>query len=201
MIQIKQVQCHLTVTASVLDPYAADRIVSFCAVSPSADVSYAYKLFLRLQYRTTFIWNTMIKAFVETNQNTRALSLCKKMVQSGFMPNNYTFSFVLRACTEVSELSLGAASHAQVIKFGWESYDFVQSGLIHFYASCSLMDSARKVFDMGVNRDVITWTALVNGHVKCGEVGVAKQLFDQMPEKNAVSWSAMITGACANWVA
>ncbi|GLU21893.1 hypothetical protein SLE2022_380050 [Rubroshorea leprosula] len=80
VIQIKQVQCHLTVTASLLDPYAAGRIVSFCAVSPSADVSYAYKLFLRLQHRTTFIWNTMIKAFVETNQNTRALSLCKKMV-------------------------------------------------------------------------------------------------------------------------
>ncbi|GKV26820.1 hypothetical protein SLEP1_g36049 [Rubroshorea leprosula] len=194
MTQIKQVQCHLTVTASLLDPYAAGRIVSFCAVSPNADVSHAYKLFLRLQHRTTFIWNTMIKAFVETNQNTRALSLCKKMVRSGFMPNNYTFSFVLRACTEVSELSLGAASHAQVIKLGWESYDFVQNGLIHLYASCSLMDSARKVFDMGVNRDVITWTALINGYVKCGEVRVAQQLFDQMPEKNVVSWSAMITG-------
>ncbi|GLU21892.1 hypothetical protein SLE2022_380040 [Rubroshorea leprosula] len=47
---------------------------------------------------------------------------------------------------------------------------------------------------MGVNQDVVTWTALINGYVKCGEVGVAQPLFDQTPEKNAVSWSAMITG-------
>lgn len=192
--QVKQIQCHFTVTANRLDPFAAGKIISFFAVSGKADVSYAYQLFLCVQHRTTFIWNTMIRAFVETNQNIRALSLYKNMLQSGFLPNNYTFSFVLRACTEISYPWLAAACHGQVIKLGWNCYDFVQNGLIHFYSSCSLMDLAHKVFDMSTNRDVITWTALINGYIKCGKVEVAQQLFDKMPDKNTISWSSLING-------
>ncbi|KAK6272873.1 hypothetical protein POUND7_009956, partial [Theobroma cacao] len=138
-------QSHLIVSATLLDPYAAGRIISFCAVSADADLSHAYKLFLSLQHRTTFIWNTIIRAFVERNANATAISLYKNMLQSGFLPNNYTFSFVLRACTTYSSTAL--ASHALVIKLGWESYDFVLNGLIHLYANLSLMDAARKLFN------------------------------------------------------
>lgn len=193
-VQVKQIQCHFTVTATRFDPYAAGKMISFFAVSDNADVSYAYKLFLSLQHRTPFIWNTMIRAFVETSQNNGAISLYRKMLQSGFLPNNYTFSFVLRACTEISCSSLAAACHAQVYKLGLNSHDFVQNGLIHFYSSCGLMDLARKVFDTSAKRDVITWTALINGYVKCGKHAVARQLFDQMPDKNTVTWSSMING-------
>ncbi|EOY32166.1 Pentatricopeptide repeat protein isoform 2 [Theobroma cacao] len=192
MSQIKQMQSHLIVSATLLDPYAAGRIISFCAVSADADLSHAYKLFLSLQHRTTFIWNTIIRAFVERNANATAISLYKNMLQSGFLPNNYTFSFVLRACTTYSSTAL--ASHALVIKLGWESYDFVLNGLIHLYANLSLMDAARKLFNVSTNRDVITWTSLLNGYVQSGQAEFARELFDQMPERNAVSWSAMITG-------
>ncbi|GFS39445.1 pentatricopeptide repeat (PPR) superfamily protein [Actinidia rufa] len=97
----------------------------------------------------TFMWNTMIRAFVEKNE---------------------------------------------AVKLGWESYDFVQNGLIHLGATCSCMDSARKLFETSLNRDVITWTAVINGYVKSGQVGIARELFDEMPVKHEVSWSAMITG-------
>ncbi|OMP03653.1 hypothetical protein COLO4_10288 [Corchorus olitorius] len=192
MSQIKQMQSQLIVSATLLDPYAAGRIISFCAVSADADLSHAYKLFLSLPNRTTFIWNTIIRAFVEKNDYSTAISLYRNMIQNGFLPNNYTFSFVLRACTD--NYSMGLASHAQVIKLGWDSYDYVLNGLIHLYANWSLMDAARKLFDMSTNRDVITWTALINGYVKSGQVELARDLFDKMPERNVVSWSAMITG-------
>lgn len=192
MSQIKQMHSHLIVSASRLDPFAAGKIISLFAVSSNADISHAYKLFLSLPHRTTFIWNTIIRIFVEKNENATALSLYKNMLQTGFLPNNYTFSFVLRACTDKS--LVGLASHAQVIKLGWESYDFVLNGLIHLYANWSSVEAARKLFDVSTCRDVITWTALINGYVKSGQVEFARELFDQMPERNEVSWSAMITG-------
>ncbi|PPD84590.1 hypothetical protein GOBAR_DD18478 [Gossypium barbadense] len=161
MSQIKQMHSHLIVSASRLDPFAAGKIISLFAVSSNADISHAYKLFLSLPHRTTFIWNTIIRIFVEKNENATALSLYKNMLQTGFLPNNYTFSFVLRACTDNSPV--GLASHAQVIKLGWESYDFVLNGLIHLYANWSSVEAARKLFDVSTCRDVITWTALING--------------------------------------
>ncbi|KAJ4706818.1 Pentatricopeptide repeat protein [Melia azedarach] len=195
MKQIKQSQSHLTVSGTLLDPYASGKIIAFCASSPHlGDVSHAYRLFLSLQFRTTFIWNTMIRCFAERNEPVQAIALYKKMLESDFLPNNYTFSFVLRACADTSDLFLGLGCHAQVIRLGWESYDFVLNGLIHLYATCNCMNPARKLFDMSDNRDVITWTSLINGYVKSGEVLIARHLFDQMPVKNVVSWSAMITG-------
>ncbi|XP_052198063.1 pentatricopeptide repeat-containing protein At5g66520-like [Diospyros lotus] len=194
MSQIKEIQAHLIVSATISDPFAAGKLVAICAISARGDLSHAYSLFRLVPHRSTFMWNTMLRAFVEKNEAANAVSLYKQMVRSGLLPNNYTFSFLLRACVDLSECSLGLGYHGQAVKLGWESYDFVQNGLIHLYATCGCVDFARKLFDASLNRDIVTWTALINGYVKSGQVGIARELFDEMPEKNAVSWSAMITG-------
>lgn len=136
----------------------------------------------------------MIRGFAEKNEPNKALSLYKRMCISNFLPNNYTFSFVLKACAELSDSLTGLVCHAQVIKLGWENYDFVLNGLIHCYASFDCIGPAKNLFDTSMNRDVITWTSLINGYVKSGQIFVARQLFDEMPQRNVVSWSAMITG-------
>lgn len=194
MMHLKQTQSQLTVSGNILDPFVASKVITFCAISGNGDLYHAYQLFRCLTCPNTYIWNTMIRAFAENSEPTTALSFYTKMLQNGFLPNNYTFSFVLRACSDLSALSFGFTLHAQVIKLGWESYDFVQNGLVHLYATCNDMDPARNLFDLSMNRDVITWTALINGYAKLGQVVIARELFDQMPEKNSVSWSAMITG-------
>ncbi|KAK4278129.1 hypothetical protein QN277_016019 [Acacia crassicarpa] len=191
---IKQIQSLLTVSGNISDPFIASKVISTCAISDFGDLYHSYRLFRCLPCRNTVIWNTMIRAFEEKGDPTTSLSLYSKMLQNGFLPNNFTFSFLLRACAKLSALSMGFMLHDHVIKLGWESYDFVQNGLIHLYASCNIMDPARKLFDSSLNRDVITWTALINGYAKLGQVMVARELFDQMPEKNSISWSAMING-------
>ncbi|GMI77809.1 hypothetical protein HRI_001450200 [Hibiscus trionum] len=59
--------------------------------------------------------------------------------------------------------SAGLASHAQVIKLGWEFCDFVLNESIHLYANWSSTEAARKLFDVSTDRDVFTWTALITG--------------------------------------
>ncbi|KAL6993312.1 mannan endo-1,4-beta-mannosidase [Sarracenia purpurea var. burkii] len=180
MGQIKEIQSRLTVSGAISDPFAAGKLVTLCAISDHGDLSHSYTLFRLLPHRSTYIWNTMIRAFVEKNEATKAVSFYKQMVHSGFSPNNYTFSFILRACVELSDCSLGLMYHAQVIRSGWESYDFVQNGLIHLYATCSYMDSARKLFDSSWNRDVITWTAVINGsHVLMEEILLLSAVVDK----------------------
>lgn len=194
MAHIKQIQSHLTVSGTLFDPYAAAKIIAFCTVSNSGDLRHAFQLFRHMPYRTTYIWNVVIRASAENNESIRAVSLYSDMIQSGFLPNNYTFSFLLRACADLSYLSFGLVLHCHAIRLGWESHDFVQNGLIHLYVTCDFINPARKLFDMSVYRDVVTWTALINGYVKSGQAVIARELFDQMPQKNAVSWSAMING-------
>ncbi|KAL3525122.1 hypothetical protein ACH5RR_013494 [Cinchona calisaya] len=193
--QLKQIQSRLIISGTIADPFAAGKLLSRLAISEEkSDLSYAYALFRLIPNTSTFVWNTMIRAFTEQNQFNNAVLVSKEMLGNGFLFNNFTFSFVFRACSELKDVSLGVMYHAHVVKLGWEGYDFVLNGLIHFYTSCDVMEIARKLFDVSEVRDVITWTALINGYVKCGSVGIARELFDQMPERNAVSWSTLING-------
>ncbi|OVA15286.1 Pentatricopeptide repeat [Macleaya cordata] len=194
MKHIKQIQSHLIVSGTLTDPYATGKIIAFCAISNNGDLNYSHHLFRHLPNPSTFIWNTMIRAFSERNQSIKAFSLYKQMLEFGLSPNNYTFSFVLKACTDLTDAFGGTEAHSQIVRLGWESYDFVQNGLIHMYANCNCIGSARKLFDISSNRDVISWTAMVSGYVKSRQIGNARSMFDKMPERNAVSWSAMITG-------
>lgn len=192
--QMKQIQSHLTVSGTLSDPYAAGKILTFFAV---ADPSYADGIFSSLPFpsRATFIWNTMIRSLVDRNEHAAALHLYRRMLsEARLLPNNYTFSFLLTACAELVDLRCACTLHCLAIKLGWESYDFVRNGLVHVYAICGALKSARALFDVSEVRDVITWTALINGYSKSGQVDVARELFDKMPLRNSVSWSAMING-------
>ncbi|KAL2456346.1 Pentatricopeptide repeat-containing protein [Forsythia ovata] len=189
--ELKQIQSHLIISGAIADPFAAGKLIAHFAIF---DLSHSHTLFQLLPQRSTSIWNAIIRAFTENHKPEDALSLYKQMLGSNFLPNNYTFSFVFRACSELGDVSLGLMYHTHVFRLGWECYDFVQNGLIHCYASCKSMEIARKLFDVSSKRDVITWTAVINGYLKIREDGAAKELFDQMPERNEVSWSAMING-------
>ncbi|GFS39885.1 tetratricopeptide repeat (TPR)-like superfamily protein [Actinidia rufa] len=195
MRHIKQIQSHLTVSGAYFRPFRlrkASRLLRHLllwrplswlqSVSPLAS-----SLHLHVEHHDQSFRG-------EESRYESSLSLQTDGAEWFFTQQLYFFfsskSFVLSSLN----FSLGLIYHAQAVRLGWESYDFVQNGLIHLYATCSCMDSARKLFETSLNRDVITWTAVMNGYVKSGQVGVARELFDEMPEKNEVSWSAMITG-------
>ncbi|KAK4802015.1 hypothetical protein SAY86_000218 [Trapa natans] len=192
--QMKQVQSNLTVSGTLSDPYAVGKILTFFAAS---DPSYADQFFDFLPFPcgATFVWNTMIRSLVDRNEHAAAFSLYRSMAsEARLLPNNYTFSFLLNACAELVDICCACTLHCQAIKLGWESYDFVQNGLVHVYAICGDLDSAHALFNASEIKDVITWTALINGYSKLGQVDVARELFDEMPHRNSVSWNAMING-------
>ncbi|XP_021745230.1 putative pentatricopeptide repeat-containing protein At5g40405 [Chenopodium quinoa] len=190
---LNQIQSHLIASGALSDTYAVGKLVSAFANHPTY-LSHAYKLLISSRYRSNYMWNSLIKFFVDNHEPIKAISLYKNMISSGSFPNNYTFSFVIKATNDLCDLPLGIMLHAQSIKLGWEFYDFVQNGLIHLYAMCNAVDSSRKLFDVSAIKDVVTWTAVINGYVKVGRIGDARKMFDEMPERNVVSWSAMITG-------
>ncbi|KAL8132772.1 pentatricopeptide repeat-containing protein At5g66520-like [Apium graveolens] len=191
LTQLHRIHSHLVISGFISDPFAAGKLISHLV---SFDHSHAYAVFHRLPHKSTYLWNTIIRSFVENKDSENALSVYNVMLSCGFFPNNYTFSFVIRGCIDTANVGFGLLCHAQVIKLGWECYDFVQNGLIHFYVNCGLMRCARMLFDVSLNRDVVTWTAVLNGYVKCGDIVSAKELFDEMPERNVISWSVMING-------
>ncbi|KAK3026122.1 hypothetical protein RJ639_042565 [Escallonia herrerae] len=171
MPQIKQLQSHLIISGSLSDPYAAGKLIVLLTTSHHADLWHAQHLFDLLPHRSTYVWNTMIRSFAERNVPIKAISLYKRMVDSGVSPNNYTFSFVLRACAELSDVLLGFICHAQVVRLGWEG-------------RAGMLEQAKKVvMEMPMEPDSYVLGALLNACRVHGNVNLGEEMVKSLVKR------------------
>ncbi|CAN6457797.1 unnamed protein product [Victoria cruziana] len=193
MKQLKQIHA-LFITAGLLDSnvFLLGRLFAFCADPNSGDLDYAHLLFTRIRNPNIFFFNTIIRRYSTSPTPTRSLQFYTCILRSRLAPDLYTFPFVLKACTQLSDIRQGETIHGQAIKFGFCSYVYVGNALIHMYGFCGHVETARQLFDEISEQDVVSWNSMVSVYAKLGDAREARALFDAMPERNVVSWSAMI---------
>ncbi|KAF6148192.1 hypothetical protein GIB67_011967 [Kingdonia uniflora] len=158
-------------------------------------IAYAHRLFEQITEPDHFMWNTMIRGSSHSSDPLKAISLYIKMDRTVVRPDNFTFPFILKACTKLSWLKMGKEIHGKILKFGLGGNTIVRNTLIYFHANCGDLEIARMIFEDGLGmRDVVAWSSLTAGYAKRGELVMARRLFDGMPVKDLVSWNVMITG-------
>ena len=54
------------------------------------------------------------------------------------------------------------------------------SVLVDMYVKCGSMEDAQEVFDKMLERDAVTWIALMAGYVQIEHLGEAMKLFSEM---------------------
>ncbi|KAF3453689.1 hypothetical protein FNV43_RR04130 [Rhamnella rubrinervis] len=193
--QLKQIHAHLLVSGISENPYAFSPLLSVAATSGDASFfSYARSIFEHVPQRNIFMYNTMIRGYVQSRSPIAALFCYMNMLDYGLPANNYTFTPLIKACTILvpnSKLS-GRLVHAHVVKFGFRQDPFAISALIEFYSLANDMETARLLFDRSPEKDVVVWTVMIDGYGKIGDVENARALFEEMPQRNTISWSAMM---------
>ncbi|KAL5982505.1 hypothetical protein ACLOJK_016578 [Asimina triloba] len=162
--------------------------------------SYATLIFEHLLLEATpsiFMWNTLIRTHTSSGSNPPlAFRVYNRMRGLGLLPNNYTFTFLVKAsAANPTTLRLGPAIHAQTIVFGIPDSDVhIHTALLHMYAAGGNIWNARSLFDRMRCRTAATWNAMIAGYAKRGEVESARELFDDMPDKDEQSWNVMVCG-------
>ncbi|KAK1437500.1 hypothetical protein QVD17_03291 [Tagetes erecta] len=194
--QLKQIHAHLIKHHLPENPITIGPFLSVAATSKNPSFfSYAISIFNNLQFRNTFMYNTMIRGYLQNNNQISAISCYTQMLRLGFVANNYTFPPLVKSCCCVSVSNwelVGCSIHGHVLKLGFGGDGFVGSALIEFYCTKMEMESARKVFDEMSVKDIVLWTSLLDGYGKIGDVKNARVLFDEMPLRTVVSWSAIM---------
>ncbi|KAK7405923.1 hypothetical protein VNO78_07535 [Psophocarpus tetragonolobus] len=147
-----------------------------------------------------FLYNSLIRGYASAGLGDQAILLFVEMVLMGIVPDNYTFPFLLSACSKIMALSQGVQVHGAIVKMGFHEDIFVSNSLIHFYAECGKVELGRKVFDIMLERNVVSWTSLINGYAGRDLAKEAVSLFFRMVEAgvkpNPVTMVCVVS-ACA----
>lgn len=163
------------------DLFLATKLVNFYSVCDS--LRNAHLLFDRIPKSNLFLWNVLIRGYAWNGPYEAAISLYHQMLEYGLAPDNFTFPFVLKACSALSAIEEGRNIHEHAIRTGWGTDVFVGAALIDMYAKCGCVGSAREVFDKIEERDAVLWNSMLaaysqNGHpdeslALCSEMALA----------------------------
>ncbi|MCO5610815.1 hypothetical protein L7F22_065056 [Adiantum nelumboides] len=131
------------------------------------------------------IWNALVTGYAQYGDGERALQVFQKMRHDGFMPNEVTYVCVVKACTGMCAFYDGRCIHVLIVENDMKENSFIQSALIDMYTASGSLNDARRVFDRVLNRNEITWSAIVTGYAQhgCGEEALL--LFQQMQSEGA----------------
>lgn len=137
----------------------------------------------------------MIKSHTLNNSPQESFLLYIKMLRDGVKPTNFTYPFLLKACSTRCVVNEGEQIHTHVVKLGFVVDVYVSNSLIDMYCKCGNVRDADKLFDEMFARDEVSWNSLISGYVNVGDVGKARELFEKMPvERNVVCWTSLING-------
>ncbi|KAL3346793.1 hypothetical protein AABB24_025300 [Solanum stoloniferum] len=183
MRQLKAIHAIYITLGLPRNTYAVSKLLDFCALSNSGDLSYASRIFTQVQTPNTFLYNALIRAYSSSPQPQFSLNYFNLMLQTSnaAAPDSFTFPFLLIACANGSLEGEGKQIHSWVIKNSFfASNAHVQTALIRFYTNCKALDDARKVFDEITDIDAIQCNVLMSGHLQSGLAKEGLSIFQDM---------------------
>lgn len=120
----------------------------------------------------------MIRGYASEGTNAyKALAMYRKMLAFGFNADNYTSSFVLKACGNLGLCGMGMEIHCRVEVCGWDSDIYVNNSLVAVYLKFGNVDVARKLFDKMPVRDLTSWNTMISGYVRNNNAREALTIF------------------------
>ncbi|XP_047311778.1 pentatricopeptide repeat-containing protein At4g21065-like [Impatiens glandulifera] len=155
----KQVHAHMLITGRGYNIDLATKLVNlYCVCGYLSD---AHHLFDKNPKKNIFLWNVLIRGYAWNGPYNVAISLYYQMIDYGLKPDNFTFPFVLKACSGLSNVEVGRDVHENVVRTGCQNDIYVGAALIDMYAKCSCTSDARRVFDNIRVRDVVLWNSML----------------------------------------
>nr|AYM00700.1 pentatricopeptide repeat protein [Salvia miltiorrhiza] len=192
---------HWQMVAFGFDPDEYLKIKILILYAKSGDLDSAHILFDMLLMKTLISWNALIAGYVQKGMDEVGLSLYHRMRQLGWMPDQYTFASVFRACSSLAVLEQGKQAHGVLIKSQINGNVVVNSALMDMYFKCSSPFDGFRVFNTSLDRNVITWTSLISGYGLNGRVSEVLNSFHQMISEgvkpNQITFLAVLS-ACSH---
>lgn len=157
------------------------------------ELDLAQKVFDEMTQRDLVSWNSLICGYTKWNRFKEVLGVFEAMQAADVRPDSVTMMKVILACSYLGEHEIADF----LVKYIEENHVcmdvYLGNTIIDMYGRRGLVSLAREVFDQMLERNIVSWNAMIMGYSKVGNLVVARELFNEMPNRDVVSWTAMIT--------
>ncbi|CAI9261694.1 unnamed protein product [Lactuca saligna] len=161
----------------------------------------AKRVFDEMHDKCVVSWNTLISGCFKNGFANESLSVFNEMIDSKMEIDNATIVSILPACAYLKEIDIGRKIHDLVKKNNLDENLYVRNALIDMYVKCGEMEDARTVFNETNQRDVVTWTSMINGYIVNGDTRTAISLCPLMLHEgvnpNALTLASLLS-SCAD---
>eukprot|EP00250_Pteridium_aquilinum_P021972 c25273_g2_i5 orf=128-3292(+) len=153
-------------------------------------------VFATLEERNGVSWNAMLSAYVMQGQGLNALRFFSDMVSQGVRLDQLTFVSAFQACaalaekeqgvfvegrsTKVTALRVGQALHADARRRGYALCPMVCNTLLSLYGKCGAVAEAEYVFGTMLNRNVVSWNAMLLAYIEQRQGKTCLHLYTNM---------------------
>ena len=141
----------------------------------------AEDIFKRTVEKDVVVFNAMIEGYSKSVETARrSLEVYIDMQRLNFRPTMSTFASVIGACSVLTVFEIGQQVQSQLVKMNFYNDIKMGSALIDMYSKCGRIEDARRVFDHMPEKNVFSWTSMIDGYGKNGNSNEALELFSRM---------------------
>ncbi|KAM3378333.1 pentatricopeptide repeat-containing protein, chloroplastic [Capsicum galapagoense] len=159
------------------------------------------KVFDRMADHNVMSWTAIITGCVQSgNYDIEAIKLYFRMMDGPVKPNHFTFSSLLKACGNLSNLAIGEQIYNHAVKLGLASVNCVANSLISMYAKSGRMEEARKAFELVFEKNLVSYNIIVDGNSKNLDSAEAFELVSEIYSEvgvDAFTFASLLSGAAS----
>lgn len=163
--KLKEMHCFL-IRNKLQDTHELVINALVSAYAKCGSLEYAVRVFDSSHIQTVNLWNALIGGFAQNGDPENAVQFFFAMKADEFEPDWYTIGSLLSACAHLKNLCHCKSIHGYVIRNGLERDSFITISLLYAYIQCGMVSTARNLFDLMKEPDMVAWNAMLTGYAQ-----------------------------------
>ncbi|KAH7276434.1 hypothetical protein KP509_39G007300 [Ceratopteris richardii] len=166
----KGLEGELVISSALVDFY------SKCGLLAEAKI-----MFEKYSMQDEIACTSLLTGYEENGYPEEALLCYEKMAGESVNLGAIILTCTLKACASMRDVNKGQEIYAEIARKGFfEKNVLVGSALVHMYAKCGHLNKAKEIFDELHDRDLVTWTTLMDGYLEHGNDKEALSCLEKM---------------------
>ncbi|KAL5210525.1 hypothetical protein ABZP36_006148 [Zizania latifolia] len=183
-------------------PFSASCLITLYSQSRCPDAAHHLFVEIPVAHRDTVSYSSTIVGLSQNGRFEESLCVFVGMRSNAVSSTMYALSGALRSAAGLAALEQTCGVHAHAVIVGLDQNVAVGTALVDAYGKAGVVDAAQNVFEeLGGDRNLITWNAVMTAHAQQGDVEAVARLFHNMVEMGFVpdglTFLALLT-ACSN---